>query len=46
MQKSNTLLYHDHILNNIDSLDKRKDGYIGHRLEFINEYCMPVRKRI
>lgn len=32
MQKGNTLLYHNHIINGIDNLDQRKDGYIGHRL--------------
>jgi hypothetical protein len=32
MQKSNTFLYHNHIIHGINTLDKRKDQYINQRL--------------
>lgn len=46
MQSSSTVLYHDHILTNIDQLDKRKDTFIGFRLDFLHEFCVPVRHKI
>lgn len=32
MHQPSTLLYHNHIISSIDTLDRRKDGYVEHRL--------------
>lgn len=46
MNKGNTAFYHRHIQSNISHLDERKDKFIGHRLDFLREYCEPIQERI
>jgi chromosome segregation ATPase len=46
MNTGNTTFYHKHIQSSINKLDERKDKFIGHRLDFLREYCEPIQEKI
>ena len=46
MSQDRTNFYHGHIQQNITRLDERKDKFVGHRLDFLREYCEPVQRKI
>jgi hypothetical protein len=43
MSSDNTAFYHKHIQSNITRLEERKDKFINHRLDFLKEYCEPIK---
>lgn len=46
MDKGTAVFYHNHIQTNIAKLDERRDKFMYHRIEFLKEYCQPIREKI